>query len=320
MNLRKPIFFLFLFLLGAFSLGSDTVHMPNSILSWQKCSYGTSGTNCEIGKPEKVTWEKANSICNELKIGGLAWRIPEKEEIYSLLTLDTKPPRIERDSFPNTEPGNYWSTEDSSGNKLYLNFYSGDFGTYAGSSKTAYLRCVATTTPPVNVQHASYTEKLKKNLPFNWYLTIENSTVRLERGRKVWKYPGNKWEEVNEKKLKKIQKTGEQKDCVISFHAEKKWSTNVLQKTIAQNEKIEKEIQKLNQSDKSKINSLQKQLTNLPDYEWDGDYLFLKEETCKEDSVHTIYPTEALDEIEQIMEILKPHRFVKQTGKSDSKK
>jgi hypothetical protein len=320
MNVRKPIFFLSLFLQGAFFLLSDTVQMPNSILSWQKCSYGTSGDNCEIGKPIKLTWEKANSICKELKTNGLDWRLPEKEEIYSLLTLDTKPPRIEADFFPNTEAGNYWSTEDSSGNKLYLNFYSGDFGTYTGSSKTAYLRCVATTTAPVNVQDAPYTEKLKKNLPFNWYLTINHSNVRLERGRKVWKYPGNKWEEVNEKILKKIQKIGEQKDCVISFHVEKKWTPAVLQKIITQNEKIEKEIQKLDPRNKAKINSLQKQITSLPDYEWDGDYLFLKEETCKEDSVHTIYPREALEEIEQIMEILKPHRFAKQTEKPETKK
>ncbi|MCB1177229.1 MAG: DUF1566 domain-containing protein, partial [Leptospiraceae bacterium] len=178
MNFKK-IIYLSIFIFSSLVF-SETVNLPNSNLIWQKCTYGLKGDLCKEGKAIMLTWEEASKICKDYKNDNLDWRLPEKEEIQSLISPEKQTPRIDENYFPSTLASNYWSIEDDSGYKNYISFYNGDFGKNVGSSKKAYLRCVANLAPEIDLRKKEFVKEIKENLPFNWYLSLEKSKIYLE--------------------------------------------------------------------------------------------------------------------------------------------
>ena len=77
-------------------------------LIWQRCSLGQtwSGEAC-IGKAAIYNWEKALQTAKDM---GDVWRVPNTEELESLIEEACSSPSINITFFPNTQCDRYWSS------------------------------------------------------------------------------------------------------------------------------------------------------------------------------------------------------------------
>lgn len=105
-------------------------------LMWQKCSIGQSGTDCTIGEAKSFTWDAALQQSKDLNyntgfVGYYDWRLPNRNELASLIELACNGPAINLTYFPNTEylyQYEYWTSSPAAGTaeKAYVvTFYSG---------------------------------------------------------------------------------------------------------------------------------------------------------------------------------------------------
>lgn len=97
---------------------------------------------------KKYTWNDAlNKRPGEINPAGLCgqrdWRLPNKEELLSLITK-VAPPTIDSDYFPSTPASCFWSSSpyaDYSSNAWFVSFGSGD-GCYYHKSYSEFVRLV----------------------------------------------------------------------------------------------------------------------------------------------------------------------------------
>lgn len=131
--------------------GNGTVSDNVSNLVWTKCSMDNSATgtllpyatNCS-GAAGARTWSEALQDCVNLTLAGKSWRLPNANELQSLVKRGS-PPSIDTTYFPATQSNAYWSATTDMGtlaNAWYTNFIPGIEGTFPkGTSQ--YVRCVA---------------------------------------------------------------------------------------------------------------------------------------------------------------------------------
>jgi Protein of unknown function (DUF1566) len=125
--------------------GDGTIIDYCTNLTWQKCSDGLSGTNCGTGTAVFPTWSAAISYCNGLSLGGAGtWRLPNINELLSIVNYSTYSPIINVTYFPATVSNFYWSSSTSAystGNAWGVYF---DYGNTYGNGKGNgyYVRCV----------------------------------------------------------------------------------------------------------------------------------------------------------------------------------
>ena len=109
--MRKILFVLFLILFSVvvivassrFTSNGDTVKDNATGLIWQKCSKGLSGLNCESGSVDDLIWESAITYCEGLSLGNRTdWRLPNINELKSIVDYSRYHPAINIDYFPNT--------------------------------------------------------------------------------------------------------------------------------------------------------------------------------------------------------------------------
>ena len=126
--------------------GDGTVLDRRSGLIWQKCSRGQTynGDSCEspaVGIP----WRGAAEYCSRLRLAGKRWRLPDIQELESLVDDSRKNPYINLDMFPGTVPYEYWSSStfvDHQGVWIYV--YSFQRAYKFGVRGGRYLvRCVS---------------------------------------------------------------------------------------------------------------------------------------------------------------------------------
>jgi len=78
-------------------------------LMWQRCSEGQSGAAC-IGTANSHTWSAALGLANASGHAGFTdWRLPNAEELYSLVETGCSAPSINAMAFPNTASTSYRS-------------------------------------------------------------------------------------------------------------------------------------------------------------------------------------------------------------------
>ena len=67
--------------------GDGTVTDTKTKLIWQKCSIGQNNDATCSGKATRLSWDwgRAKNSCKKLKLAGKKWRLPEKEELKSLI-------------------------------------------------------------------------------------------------------------------------------------------------------------------------------------------------------------------------------------------
>jgi hypothetical protein len=91
-----------------------------------------------------LTWQGAIDHCEAFTLGGYTdWRLPNKNELLSIVDLSRWNPAI-NNTFQNTDSNGYWSATNNASYTYYawvVNFYHGDI-TVTVKGYSAYVRCV----------------------------------------------------------------------------------------------------------------------------------------------------------------------------------
>lgn len=101
-------------------------------LEWMRCSVGQrwslESESC-TGKAIQLNHDEiAQVIVQANEQLGPGWRLPDSEELESLLCEECPPPKIDPELFPQTEPMPYWTNEQnffSPKNYWSVNFMTG---------------------------------------------------------------------------------------------------------------------------------------------------------------------------------------------------
>jgi hypothetical protein len=109
-------------------------------LQWQD-DYSDNG-----GAVKEANWKDAIKYCNELQLDGGGWRLPNKNELLSIVDYTKYNPAIDdsENGFQNTTSGNYWSSTTSASDTSFawfVNFYHG-YSYHNYKSYNNYVRCV----------------------------------------------------------------------------------------------------------------------------------------------------------------------------------
>ncbi len=121
--------------------GDDTVTDTSTGLTWEiKTDDGGARD-----RDNTYTWRQALCYCEYLDLAGHTdWRLPDREELRSLVDYSKYGPSIDETFFPNTQAGLYWSSStraSNAGEAWYASFFNG--GDRDGSkSDSLYVRAV----------------------------------------------------------------------------------------------------------------------------------------------------------------------------------
>jgi len=110
--------------------GDGTVTHHTTGLIWQRCSLGQSwdGVNC-TGEATVFSWPEALAAAVQHSLAGFSdWRLPNKNELASIVEYRCYQPAINNQQFPNTPSAWYWSSSpgaNESGNAWDVSFDGG---------------------------------------------------------------------------------------------------------------------------------------------------------------------------------------------------
>ncbi len=123
-----------------------TVLGKNTGLVWMRCSLGQSwdGKRCQ-GEAARYTWAQALTAADSHKYGGFNdWRLPNKNDLESLVELSCSTPAINARQFPQTPAAFFWTSSPYTG--VAAGAWSVDFayGAVVASEKPGknYVRLV----------------------------------------------------------------------------------------------------------------------------------------------------------------------------------
>lgn len=100
---------------AALTVNADTTVTDTTTgLVWDQCAYGLTGATCASGTAFYGTWAEAlmqASAANTVAYKGFTdWRVPNKNELESLVKIDASLPAIDAATFPNTPTSDYFWT------------------------------------------------------------------------------------------------------------------------------------------------------------------------------------------------------------------
>ena len=115
-----------------FTVNADgTVTDKATGLMWKQCSEGLSGADCTTGTLEKVEWPDALRLAETLNnnsgfAGYTDWRLPNVNELNSIVELQCAKPAINATVFPETDFDEYWSASQAGGFSAWVvSFFHG---------------------------------------------------------------------------------------------------------------------------------------------------------------------------------------------------
>lgn len=128
--------------------GNGTVTDSNTGLLWLKCTIGLSGPACADPPAifSDLDWNAAINNCEALNFAGRTnWRLPNVNELLSILDHSAGGPTLVHPIFPNTD-NVYWSSTTYDNNKLFKLVVIFGNGKMAPMSKDSLIRarCVST--------------------------------------------------------------------------------------------------------------------------------------------------------------------------------
>ncbi len=95
--------------------GNGTVTDAGTGLMWKQCAEGQSGADCAGGAAVGIAWGQALRAAAAADFAGHAdWRLPNKNELESLVERSCAGPAINARYFPNTPSTPFWSSSPSS--------------------------------------------------------------------------------------------------------------------------------------------------------------------------------------------------------------
>lgn len=115
--------------------GDGTISDTDTGLMWQKAEAGV------------MYWEEALNYCENLQLAGYSdWRLPNRNELQSIVNYANARPAIDSTMFPNAMPSNYLSSTtaaESPDCHWYVNFDVGHVGyRWTKSLSRQYVRAV----------------------------------------------------------------------------------------------------------------------------------------------------------------------------------
>ncbi len=128
--------------------GNGTVTDLATGLIWKQCAEGLSGAGCVTGSPAGFTWPQALQQAADTDFAGSSlWRLPNKNELASLIERRCFNLAINMRFFPNTPVGDnngMWSSSPSPYSAYIawtVNFYDGFVG-FGYKDDACYVRLV----------------------------------------------------------------------------------------------------------------------------------------------------------------------------------
>lgn len=125
--------------------GDGTVTDVTTGLIWKQCAEGLSGVGCTTGSAETFTWQRALQRAEAAVFAGSSlWRLPNKNELASLVERRCYNPAINAAYFPNTPSSWFWSSSPSAHNPNYAWSVHFSYGDVFNSNKSnqLYVRLV----------------------------------------------------------------------------------------------------------------------------------------------------------------------------------
>jgi hypothetical protein len=105
-----------------FEIHGDTVYDKSTDLTWTRCSYGqqwTEGGGCS-GSVKQLDWDSAMGLHLE---GDASWRLPQRDELQSIVASNCKRPAINETVFPGTPSIQYWTSTASGPSYAWVIFF-----------------------------------------------------------------------------------------------------------------------------------------------------------------------------------------------------
>jgi hypothetical protein len=112
---------------------------------WMKCSYGLSDSSCSTGSATAYNWNNALAQCEGLDFGGQTdWRLPNVNELLSILNYSTLNPAINSTYFPGTLSENYWTSTTYVANSgaAWSIYFAFNYLNMSSKTSEYYVRCV----------------------------------------------------------------------------------------------------------------------------------------------------------------------------------
>ena len=103
--------------------GNGTVTDAATGLMWKQCAEGLSGVGCASGTASRFIWAQALRLATDANFAGYAdWRLPNKNELESLVEWRCFNPAINTKYFPNTPADLFYSASPYANNSFYAWF------------------------------------------------------------------------------------------------------------------------------------------------------------------------------------------------------
>lgn len=129
--------------------GDGTVSDLWTGLMWKQCAEGLAGGDCRAGSALRISWQRAlERADNATDAGYLDWRLPNRNELASLIEERCVDPAINSRFFPNTPSlwaRLFWSSSpyaySQPGHAWVVTFYHGHVSSHH-KTLTVYVRLV----------------------------------------------------------------------------------------------------------------------------------------------------------------------------------
>jgi hypothetical protein len=112
-----------------FEIHGDTVYDKSTNLTWMRCSYGQEWSDvggCS-GLVKLLDWDSAMGLHWQ---GDAAWRLPQKDELQSIVAPGCKKPAISETVFPGTPSIQYWTSTASGPSYAWVVFFRTGMATW----------------------------------------------------------------------------------------------------------------------------------------------------------------------------------------------
>lgn len=118
---------------------NGTVTHNTTGLMWMRCSIGQTwqGESC-TGVASSFTWQQALAQNGTDYAGHSDWRVPNKNELASIVELRCYNPSINGVIFPNTPDSWFWSSSPYAHDSGYAWYVGFRYGYVSGSNKNDY--------------------------------------------------------------------------------------------------------------------------------------------------------------------------------------
>jgi c(7)-type cytochrome triheme protein len=132
------------------SVDGQSVSDNQTGLIWMRCIYGSSwnGSSCDQGKSWYTwfSWNDAMRSARRIRFGGYEdWRLPNREELLTIVEKGCAPSTIDQTLFPETPAGKFWSSSEYSNNSEYawlVDFGDGRSASELKATSSYYMRPV----------------------------------------------------------------------------------------------------------------------------------------------------------------------------------